>query len=374
MTDAVSGDDRNATSSGGAGGVRAAAVMPQAVVASREDIGLVPVPRPAALGPGEALVRSVLVGICGSDVHAAAGHHPFIDLPYRPGHEVVGAIEQVGPGVDGLAPGDRVVLEPNLYCGHCRQCRDGRYNICRELAVFGCQTPGAMTDAFVVRADRLHRVPDEMTDRTAALVEPLATPMHAVRRARVGPGDKVAVLGAGPIGLLVVAAARAAGAGGVVVTDLLPGKLRLAAALGADATLPADDLRLPERAAAALGGPADVVFDCVARESSMAQAVELVDKGGTIVVVGIPAGPTAIPLHQVQDREISVIGSLMYLRDDFAAAIELLRSGAVPADDLITAVFPLEEVAQAFAAAADPHQVKVLVSVTPEAQFCHPRT
>jgi L-iditol 2-dehydrogenase len=360
---AASGSDRSVARSGGAGHAQAGAMMLQAVVASREDIGLRPVPRPPAPGLGEALVRSVLVGICGSDVHAAAGHHPFIDLPYRPGHEVVGVIEEVGPGVDGLAPGDRVVLEPNLYCGHCPQCRDGRYNICRELAVFGCQTPGGMADAFVVRADRLHHVPDEMTDRTAALIEPLATPVHAVRRAGVRPGDKVVVLGAGPIGLLVLVAARAAGAERVVVTDLLPEKLRRAGALGADETLATDDPRLAERAVAALGGPADVVFDCVARESTMAQAVELVDKGGTVVVVGVAAGPTAIPLHLVQDREITVIGSLMYVREDFAAAIELLLSGAVAADNLVTAVFPLEEVARAFAAAADPHQVKVLVSV-----------
>ncbi|MEV7969947.1 alcohol dehydrogenase catalytic domain-containing protein [Sphaerisporangium sp. NPDC088356] len=356
---AASGSDESVARSGGAGHARAGAMMSQAVVASREDIGLRPVPRPPAPGRGEALVRSVLVGICGSDVHAAAGHHPFIDLPYLPGHEVVGVIEEVGPGTDGLTPGDRVVLEPNLHCGHCPQCRDGRYNICRELAVFGCQTPGAMADAFVVRADRLHHVPDEMTDTTAALIEPLATPMHAVRRAEVRPGAKVVVLGAGPIGLLVLVAARAAGAERVVVTDLLPGKLRRAAALGADETLATDDPRLAE-----LGGSADVVFDCVARESTMAQAVELVDKGGTVVVVGVPAGPVAIPLHLVQDREITVIGSLMYVREDFAAAIDLLRSGAVAADDLVTAVFPLDEVARAFAAAADPHHVKVLVSVT----------
>jgi 2-desacetyl-2-hydroxyethyl bacteriochlorophyllide A dehydrogenase len=336
--------------------------MRQVVVTSSEDIQVVEVPRPGPPAPGQVLVASRLVGICGTDVHAAAGHHPFIDRPYRPGHEVVGVVEQVGEGVTDLAAGDRVVLEPNLTCGECPQCRDGRYNICRNLAVFGCQTPGGMAEEFVVARDRLHRIPDGMSDELAALVEPLATPVHAVRKAGVRAGSRVAVLGAGPIGLLVLVAARAAGAEVVVVTDVLPEKLARARRLGADEALRADAPDLLDRAAAVLQG-ADVVFDCVAAASSMAQAVELVDKGGTVVVVGIAAGPTPIPLHLVQDREIAVIGSLMYVREDVEQAIALLSSGAVAADELVTAVYPLDRAADAFAASADPQQVKVLVSV-----------
>ncbi|TWF75283.1 2-desacetyl-2-hydroxyethyl bacteriochlorophyllide A dehydrogenase [Pseudonocardia hierapolitana] len=336
--------------------------MRQVVVTSSEDIEVMEVPRPGPPAPGQVLVASRLVGICGTDVHAAAGHHPFIDRPYRPGHEVVGVVEQVGEGVTDLAAGDRVVLEPNLTCGECPQCRDGRYNICRNLAVFGCQTPGGMGDVFVVARDRLHRIPDGMSDELAALVEPLATPVHAVRRAGLRAGSRVAVLGAGPIGLLVLVAARAAGAEVVVVTDVLPEKLDRARRLGAAEALRADAPDLVDRAAAVLQG-ADVVFDCVASAGSMAQAVELVDKGGTVMVVGIAAGPTSIPLHLVQDREISVIGSLMYVREDVEQAIALLSSGAVAADELVTAVYPLDRAAEAFAASADPQQVKVLVSV-----------
>jgi 2-desacetyl-2-hydroxyethyl bacteriochlorophyllide A dehydrogenase len=336
--------------------------MRQVVVTSSEDIQVVEVPRPGPPAPGQVLVASRLVGICGTDVHAAAGHHPFIDRPYRPGHEVVGVVEQVGEGVTDLAAGDRVVLEPNLTCGECPQCRDGRYNICRALAVFGCQTPGGMADAFAVARDRLHRIPDGMSDELAALVEPLATPVHAVRRAGVRAGSRVAVLGAGPIGLLVLVAARAAGAEVVVVTDVLPEKLDRARRLGAAEALRADVPDLVDRAAAVLKG-ADVVFDCVASAGSVAQAVELVDKGGTVMVVGIAAGPTSIPLHLVQDREIAVIGSLMYVREDVERAIALLSSGVVAADELVTAVYPLDRAAEAFAASADPQQVKVLVSV-----------
>lgn len=354
--------------------MRQSARMRQVVVSSAEDIRVEQVPWPSKPGDEQVLVHSRLVGICGTDVHASAGHHPFIDLPYRPGHEVVGVVAETGPGVHGLAEGDRVVLEPNLVCGRCRQCWDGRYNICRNLAVFGCQTDGGMADAFLVAAHRLHRIPDGMSDQQAALVEPLATPVHAVRKAGLAPGDRVVVLGAGPIGLLVLVAARAAGAARVVVTDVLAGKLDRARKLGADAALDATSPDLVEQARAALGadaadedsGPrdrADVVFDCVASQGSMAQAVELVDKGGTVALVGIAAGPTTIPLHLVQDREISVLGSLMYVREDVQRAIELLASGAVSAADLVTATFPLDQVAQAFDACAEPDQLKVLISV-----------
>jgi 2-desacetyl-2-hydroxyethyl bacteriochlorophyllide A dehydrogenase len=336
--------------------------MRQIVVHSTEDIRLEEVPRPGSPGPDEVRVASALVGICGSDTHAAAGHHPFIDRPYRPGHEVVGVVEEVGAGVSDLAPGDRVVLEPSLVCGKCRRCREGRYNICEKLAVVGCQTAGGMADAFTVPRDRLHRVPAGMSDELAALVEPLATPVHAVRLAGVGPGSRVAVLGAGPIGLLVLVAARHAGAEVVLVTDVMGEKLDRARRLGADEVLLANAPDLVERAAVVLEG-ADVVFDCVARESSMAQAVDLVAKGGTVVVVGVAAGPTVVPLHVVQDREIRVLGSLMYVGEDVERAIELLASGAVAAEELVTATFPVERAAEAFAAAADPQQVKVLVSL-----------
>ena len=186
------------------------------VVNSMTDITIEVVDRPQP-GADEVLVRSSVVGICGSDIHAAHGRHPFVDLPMRPGHEVVGVVTEVGTDVDAGLVGTRVVIEPNLACGHCPQCAAGRYNICAELEVFGCQTPGGMTDYFVIAADRVLPLPDDMDDRWAALIEPAATPVHAVRRAGDLHGRKVVVLGAGPIGLFVLLAAKAAGAERVVV-------------------------------------------------------------------------------------------------------------------------------------------------------------
>ncbi|MFH9008122.1 zinc-binding dehydrogenase [Streptomyces afghaniensis] len=333
------------------------------LVRSIDDITVEHIPAPTA-AEGELLVRTAVVGVCGSDTHAARGRHPFMPLPYHPGHEAVGVVAATGPGVDGFAPGDRVVVEPNLFCGKCPQCRTGRYNICQDLKVFGCQTPGAMTDLFTIPAGRVHHIPDGMTDTEAALVEPLATPVHAVAKAGDLTGRAVVVLGAGPIGLLVLAAARHAGATAIAVTDLLPGKRDRALRLGADAALPADAADLTGQVREALGGPVDVVFDCVAREQSMAQATDLVTKGGRIIVVGVgAAGTTPVRLDLIQDREISIEGTLMYTADDYRTAIALIASGAVDTDEIVTATFPLEEAARAFAASLAPEHVKVLVTV-----------
>ena len=335
------------------------------LVRSIDDITVEQVPAPEP-GHDELLIRSTVVGICGSDTHAALGHHPFIELPYRPGHEVVGVVVAAGAGAGDFTAGTRVVVEPNLYCGRCAQCRSGRYNICRELEVFGCQTPGGMAELCTIPADRVHRVPATMTDRQAALVEPLATPVHAVGKAGDLTGKTVAVLGAGPIGLLVLAAARHAGAARIVVTDLLDGKRERAVRLGADEALPADAPDLADRAREVLGGPADVVFDCVSREQSMAQAVELVTKGGHIIVVGVGApGVTPIRLDLVQDREIRIEGTLMYTADDYRVAFDLITAGAIDAEAIITATYPLDQADQAFAAALRPEHVKVLVTVAP---------
>lgn len=334
------------------------------VVTSIDEIAVEtePVPQPR---PGEVRIRPTVVGICGSDTHACLGSHPFIDLPYRPGHEVIGVVDEVGDGVDGFAAGDRVVVEPNLACGHCPQCRAGRYNICATLQVFGCQTPGGLADRFVIAANRLHRLPNSLADLDAVLIEPLATPVRAVRSAGDLTGKSVVILGGGPIGLLVMAAARAAGAARIAVTDLRASKRQRAAKLGADAVVDGGAADCVEQVTLALDGPADVAFDCVARRASMAQAIDLVAKGGEIVVVGVAIlGETPVRLDLIQDREIVVRGSLMFVAEDFVTALRLLTEGAVRADDIVTSVFDgLDSAADAFRASTDPEECKVLVQL-----------
>ncbi|HEX3788367.1 MAG TPA: alcohol dehydrogenase catalytic domain-containing protein [Pseudonocardiaceae bacterium] len=334
----------------------------QVVVESMDRINIEHVPAPVA-GIGEVLIRTTVVGICGSDLHAAQGKHPFITLPYRPGHEVVGVVEALGTDVSGVRVGDRVVVEPALTCGTCPQCLAGRYNICRNLAVLGCQTAGGMADLFTVPADRVHPLPDSLPDTSAVLTEPLATAVHAVRRAGDLRGCRVLVIGSGTIGLFVLLAARRSGAELVALTDLDPSKRQRAQRLGADTAIPADAPDLAVRANAALSGPADFVFDCVSTASTMAQAVDSVDKGGTVMVVGVPEGPVSVRLDLIQDRELTVVGNLMYTDEDFREALSMLSTGVVAVDELVTGSFSLERADQAFAASAEPEQVKVLVTV-----------
>lgn len=317
-----------------------------------------------APGPNEALVRTLAAGICGSDLHAADGRHPFVPLPYRPGHEVVGVVETTGSAVAGYAPGQRVIVEPYLPCWTCKMCTSGRENLCENLEFFGCgYQQGGMADYFTLAANRLHPVPDTLDDLTAAIIEPLSTPVHAVRLAGDVAGRAVAVLGAGTIGLFTLAVLRAHGAGKVISTDPNPAKRERAEALGADATI---DARRPDVAGqvrAALGGSADIVFDCVAIQSSMDQAIAIADKGGTVMVVGVPARDVTVPLPIVQDHQIRIQGSATYLPEDYAESADLLRRGAVRTADFVTATRPLDQVAEAFELASSGNHVKVLVTV-----------
>ncbi|MDR1825978.1 MAG: alcohol dehydrogenase catalytic domain-containing protein [Bifidobacteriaceae bacterium] len=332
-------------------------------VASLEDITVETVPAPQPL-PGEALLQPIYVGICGSDTHAAAGLHPFIDLPYWPGHEILATVVATPWGVPKEWMGRRVVVEPNLVCGECPQCLAGRYNICRRVAVFGCQTRGALTDLFTIGSSHLVPVPDALSDERAALIEPLATPVHAVRRCGDLHGKRVLVIGAGPIGLLTLVAARRAGAAAVAVSDVLASKRALAERFGATGTVDPTSGSVAEAAAAVvevLGGPADAVLDCVVAGPTIELGVAVLTKGGRLMVVGVPAGNVSVPLNLVQDRELELVGNLMYTRPDYLDAIDTLLDPSWPAEDLITAVYPLGQAAQAFAAATDPESVKTLV-------------
>jgi len=328
---------------------------------------LAPQPR-----PHEALVRSVVTGVCGSDTHAAHGRHPFIPIPYHPGHEVVGVVEGLGSQVEGLTVGQRVTVEPDLPCWNCKMCQSGRQNLCENLQFFGCGwDQGGMADWFTVAGDRLHAVPDDLDDQTAALIEPLSTPVHAVRLAGDAfgtglagvRGRAVAILGAGTIGLLVLAVLTAHGARRVVVTDMMAAKRDKALELGADAAVDAAAPDAAEQVRTALGESADIVIDCVAIQPTVRQAIAIADKGGTVVIVGVPAADVTIPLALVQDHQIRIQGSATYLPEDYAESIRLLQDGAVRSADFVTATRSMEEVAEAFDLSASGHHIKVLVTI-----------
>jgi L-iditol 2-dehydrogenase len=304
-------------------------------------------------GPGEVLVRTVVAGVCGSDTHALHGRHPFITLPYAAGHEVSGVV------VAGPPPaGARVTVVPYLPCWMCKQCRSGRPNVCENLRFFGCaHDQGGMAEYFTIDQRRLHTIPDELDWRTAALIEPLATPVHAIRLAGGVRDRAVAILGAGTIGLLLMRVAQAHGARRVVMTARSEANRARAEAFGADAAVAPS----AERVRAALGESADVVFDCVAGQSTITEAIAAANKAGTVIVVGVPAADVVVPLPTIQDSQLRIQGTATYLPEDYADAIELLRAGTVNAGDFVTAVRPLAEAAAAFADADTGRHIKVLL-------------
>ncbi|RDI96407.1 alcohol dehydrogenase [Meiothermus sp. QL-1] len=292
---------------------------------------------PPTPGPGQALLEPLAIGICGSDLHVYEGQHPFVRYPVYPGHEVAARVVAVGPGADPGWVGARVVLEPSLTCGHCPQCRSGRYNICQHLRVMGFQAPGAMAQAFVAPLEKLYRLPDGVSAEEGALVEPLAVAVHAVALGRVA-GRTVAVLGAGPIGLLVAQVALAYGAAQVEVVDPLETRRGLAERMGLRAVPPGE-------------GRYEVVFECVGSEKALEAAIQSCHKGGGVVVAGVFGQPACISAGLVQDWELTLQGSLMYTFWDYQEALRLLAQGRVQLKPLITHRFPLGEAQEAFAAA-----------------------
>ena len=334
----------------------------QRVVARPGEIVLEAAPKPMPL-PHEVLVETTLTGVCGSDTHAAHGRHPFVPLPYFPGHEVVGVVRAVGSEVTTVAVDDRVTVEPTLPCWECKMCTTGRSNLCENLRFFGCgYEQGGMADFFTIPVNRVHVIPADLTDLQAVLIEPLSTPVHAVRISSGVKDKAVVIIGAGTIGLFVLAAARHAGARRVVMTDMLASKRERALRLGADAVIAAARPDAVTAIRAELGESADVVFDCVAIQSTVNQAIELAMKAGTVMIVGVPEKPVTVPLPQIQDLQMRIQGSATYLPEDYEASIEIIRQGGVTVEDFITSQYSIEQVADAFAASAGGEEVKVVLT------------
>ena len=323
----------------------------------------VPAPEP---GKNEILIRVAWCGICGSDVHAFHGKHPFISTPIVQGHEFSGIVSKLGEGVSTLGVGDRVTVEPSIVDGRCPSCRAGRYNICRNLRVLGCQLPGAFAEYVLVPAEKVYRLPQEIALKEGVLVEPLAVGIHAVRRARVTADENVIVVGAGTIGLMTMMAAKATGCK-VLQTDVADYRLRLARECGADFTANAADCELEKEVEEAFGDKgADVIFECAGTQESVYQACRAASKGTRIVMTAVYTSEMTIPMGIVQDWELELIGTLMYMRQDYETALRYLQEGNVRTDLLITHEFQLEELAEAYRAIENPsvEKLKVVIKVS----------
>lgn len=306
----------------------------------------VPALRP---GPGEAVVSVKSVGICGSDVHAYYGQHPYISCPIVPGHEFAGVVTQVGDGVNEAWLGKRVTALPSLVCGRCRNCRTGRFNICQELKVIGCQSDGALAELVKAPADQLFQLPEDMSWEEGTLVEPLAVAVHAVRSAGAIVGQRVVVYGGGTIGILVMQVAKVYGAKEVILSEPDAFRRSLAQKLGADYVIDP----ISEEPANWLKGKfgpegVDLSFECVGIENTVRQAILSNRKGTKIIIVGVFGKPIVVDMGLVQDRELRLFGTLMYTDTDFTEAIELLYQNRVQGLPLVTHRLDFDDALQAF--------------------------
>jgi threonine dehydrogenase-like Zn-dependent dehydrogenase len=304
-----------------------------------------PAPQP---GPDEVLVAVKACGICGSDVHGMDGSTGRRRPPIIMGHEASGVIAGAGAAVRGWADGDRVTFDSTIYCGHCDYCRRGEVHLCDNRRVLGvsCEAyrqQGAFAEFVTVPQRILYRLPDGLSFEHAALAEPFAVALHAVRRAPVSLNDAVAVVGAGMIGLALVQALRLAGCGRIMVVDVAEGRLALARKLGATHAINSAG----GNAAAAIldltqGRGADIAFEAVGVSATVDLALGCLRKGGTAALVGNVSPRIEFPLQSVVTRELAVHGSCAS-RGEYPAVLDLLARGALQCGPLLSATAPLAE-------------------------------
>ena len=316
-------------------------------------------------GPGEVVVAVGACGICGSDLH---WYHDQMMLPkVCPGHEIAGTVARAGAGVPGLREGDRVSLEGIASCGECRYCLAGSYHYCPRLKIVGMTMPGGYADYVNIPARHCFTVGD-MDFATAALSEPLGVAVHGVRIAGLGIGQRVLVLGAGTIGLMAVVAARAGGAGEVLVTARRPQQKAAALALGADRVF--DDADEGALFTAAGESPIDLVIESVGGAArTLDTAVAASRPGGTICLLGVYTTSIPFPAIATLAKELTIKGSFVYnragSRADFDVVVDLLRRhGSRLAATMITHRMPLERIDEAFAVAADKTRGSIKVTIT----------
>jgi L-iditol 2-dehydrogenase len=295
-----------------------------------------------APGPGEVVVQVRASGICGSDVHGYTGHTGRRTPGVVMGHEAAGVVTRVGPDVGGVQVGDRVALRSILACGTCDQCLAGRANTCRNRRGLGMAMDGAYAELVVVPEALAVSIPDSVSFTAGALVEPLAVALHAVRATLAGSPERILIVGAGTIGLLVLLALRAEGARRVVVTDRSAHHLDAASRAGADTTvLVSTDDPMPAILEATDGG-ADVAVDAVGIAAAVRQALVAVRPGGRVVCIGNSDPTVELPLQDLVSREVAIEGSYGFTTE-FEGAIDLIAAGRLDPVPLVEHVAPLAD-------------------------------
>lgn len=285
---------------------------------------------------GEVRIRIERAGICGSDLAIIHGHNPFAKYPVTPGHEFSGRVAEADRA-SKLKEGDLVTARPVVTCGKCRACLAGNHNHCPELRVLGVHLDGAYAEEIVVPEGIVKRVPAALNADVASMAEPTAVAYHINRRARLAPGQNAVVIGAGVIGNLIFQVSKAQGAGQVIATDIVEERLPLALETGADWAINSKLVDPVTFAREKFGEGPDIVFDLVGTEGVVEQAIQMTRAGGVIVLIAIPHQQTlAINYRDVFRKELELVGTRVYNDADFVAALDLLATGKINAQRLIS--------------------------------------
>ena len=314
-------------------------------------VGNIETPEP---GPGEIRVKVALCGLCGSD-HSLFHGKMGVRLPVIPGHEAVGSVEKIGPGVQGFSTGQRVTIQPNFPCRQCDVCRGGNENICPSKVRLGLDINGTFAEYVKVPAAFLHPIPDGLEDAVAVFAEPLAVGVHALKIASPRPGERTLVLGAGVIGLLILQLAMLRG-GDVGACDLEPRRLDVAKALGAA------HAATPEDISTVCGKGYDLIYETSGAAPALAQAIHLAAPKGRIAVLSLPAKEHPVPTTMIVRKELTIVGSIIYT-DEFPLAIQTLYTGRVNTNAITSGVYRLEEAGRLLTTYADPERLKVLLTL-----------
>jgi L-iditol 2-dehydrogenase len=306
----------------------------------------IPTPKPEK---NQVLVKIIRIGICGSDIHVYHGTHPYTGYPVTQGHEVSGQIVEVGENVNNYKVGQKVTIEPQVYCGKCYPCTHGKYNLCEHLKVMGFQTTGTASEYFAVDVSKVTPLPDDMTYDEGAMIEPLAVTIHAAKRFPDMKGAKVVIEGCGPIGALLLQSVKAFGAAKVMVTDVSDYRLELAKSLGADYAFNTAKTDFGADLIEAFGeDKADVIYDCAGNDITMNAAIQNARKGSTIILVAVFGKMANVDLAKLNDSELDLNTTMMYRHEDYVDAIQLVNEGKIHLKPLMTQHFAFKDYQKAY--------------------------
>ena len=315
-------------------------------------------------GPGEVVIRNMVCGVCGTDVHIFHGEPGSADVnpPVVLGHEYSGEVVEVGEGVTALKPGDHVTVDPNIYCGECVYCRNGKKQLCETMQAVGVTRDGGFGEYSLVPAAQAFKLGDSVPYEAGAMAEPVACCLHGIDLAGIKAGDRVCIVGGGAIGLIMLQLAKLSGASSLVLSEPNEKRRQVALSLGADAAI--DPTAPDARSAyeAALGDGADVVIECVGNNAAVKSAFQLAKKGATIVLFSVPKVDATfdLPLFDVYKKELTIRGSFVN-PDTHERAVRLINSGKLDFTSIITHRFNLDQLPEAIAMQMSSESIKVVV-------------